>query len=38
MLLPLSQNFTEPVPITVLFLAYGVTFYFLALASNLPVD
>ena len=34
MLLPASNNFTKPIPTTVLLLAYGASFYFLALVSQ----
>ncbi len=34
MLLPASQNFTKPVPTSILLVSYGVSFYFLALVSQ----
>jgi small multidrug resistance pump len=38
MLLPASQNFTKPVPTSILLVFYGASFYFLALVSQkLPV-
>ena len=39
MLLPASNNFTKPIPTIVLLLAYGGSFYFLALVSQkLPLN
>ena len=39
MLLPASQNFTKIIPTSVLLIAYGVSFYFLAIASQkLPLS
>ena len=39
MLLPASNNFTKPIPTIVLLLAYGGSFYFLALVSQkLPLS
>ena len=39
MLLPASNNFTKPIPTIVLLMAYGVSFYFLALVSQkLPLS
>jgi len=39
LLLPASQNFTKPLPTSVLLLSYGVSFYFLALVSQkLPLS
>jgi len=34
MLLPASQNFTKPLPTSILLVSYGVSFYFLALVSQ----
>jgi len=34
MLLPASQNFTKPVPTSILLTSYGASFYFLALVSQ----
>ena len=34
MLLPASQNFTKPVPTSILLVSYGASFYFLALVSQ----
>ena len=34
MMLPLTQNFTKALPITMLFIAYGLSFYFLAVVSQ----
>ena len=34
MLLPASQNFSKPLPTTILLFSYGASFYFLALASQ----
>ena len=34
MLLPVSQNFTKPVPTSILLVSYGASFYFLALVSQ----
>ena len=34
MLLPASQNFTKPVPTSILLFSYGASFYFLALVSQ----
>lgn len=34
MLLPLSQNFSKPLPTSILLISYGASFYFLALASQ----
>ena len=33
-LLPASQNFTKPLPTSILLVSYGVSFYFLALVSQ----
>ena len=39
MMLPLTQNFTKAIPITILFIAYGLSFYFLAIVSQkLPLS
>ena len=39
MLLPASQNFTKIIPTSVLLIAYGVSFYFLAIVSQkLPLS
>ena len=39
MLLPASNNFTKPVPTLILLVAYGFSFYFLALVSQkLPLS
>tara|TARA_B100000965_G_scaffold347566_1_gene319733 strand:+ start:805 stop:1131 length:327 start_codon:yes stop_codon:yes gene_type:complete len=39
LLLPASQNFTKPLPTSVLLFSYGVSFYFLALVSQkLPLS
>ena len=39
MMLPLTQNFTKALPITMLFIAYGLSFYFLAVVSQkLPLS
>ena len=39
MLLPASQNFTKIIPTSVLVIAYGVSFYFLAIVSQkLPLS
>lgn len=39
MLLPASQNFTKPLPTSILFASYGLSFYFLALVSQkLPLS
>ena len=39
MLLPVSQNFTKIIPTSVLLIAYGVSFYFLAIVSQkLPLS
>ena len=34
MLLPASQNFTKPLPTSILLVSYGASFYFLALVSQ----
>ena len=34
MLLPASQNFTKPLPTSILLVSYGDSFYFLALVSQ----
>ena len=34
MLLPASQNFTKPIPTSILLVSYGASFYFLALVSH----
>ena len=34
MLLPASQNFTKPLPTSILLVSYGPSFYFLALVSQ----
>ena len=34
MLLPASQNFSKPLPTSILLAAYGASFYFLALVSQ----
>ena len=39
MLLPASQNFTKLIPTSILLLAYGISFYFLAIVSQkLPLS
>lgn len=39
MMLPLTQNFTKALPISMLFIAYGLSFYFLAVVSQkLPLS
>ena len=39
LLLPASQNFTKPLPTSVLLFSYGVSFYFLSLVSQkLPLS
>ena len=39
MMLPLTQNFTKALPITMLFIAYGLSFYFLAVVcQKLPLS
>jgi small multidrug resistance pump len=39
MLLPASQNFSKPLPTSILLVSYGAAFYFLALASQkLPLS
>ena len=39
MMLPLTQNFTKALPITMLFIAYGLSFYFLSVVSQkLPLS
>ena len=39
MMLPLTQNFTRALPIIILFIAYGLSFYFLAVVSQkLPLS
>ena len=39
MLLPVSQNFSRPVPTAALLLSYGISFYFLAMVSQkLPLS
>ena len=38
-LLPVSQNFTKPLPTAVLLFSYGISFYFLAIVSQkLPLS
>ena len=38
-LLPVSQNFTKPLPTTILLFSYGISFYFLAIVSQkLPLS
>ena len=38
-LLPVSQNFTKPLPTAILLLSYGISFYFLAIVSQkLPLS
>ena len=37
--LPVSQNFTKPLPTTILLFSYGISFYFLAIVSQkLPLS
>tara|TARA_Y100001980_G_C14526152_1_gene301663 strand:+ start:535 stop:855 length:321 start_codon:yes stop_codon:yes gene_type:complete len=39
LLLPASNNFTKPLPTTVLLLSFGISFYFLAMVSQkLPLS
>tara|TARA_Y100001935_G_C17089116_1_gene400269 strand:+ start:207 stop:533 length:327 start_codon:yes stop_codon:yes gene_type:complete len=39
MLLPASQNFSKPLPTTVLLFSYGISFYFLAIVTQkLPLS
>ena len=39
MLLPVSQNFTKAIPTSILLMAYGISFYFLAVVSQkLPLS
>lgn len=39
MLLPSSQNFTKPLPTTILLFSYSISFYFLALVTQkLPLS
>lgn len=39
MLLPISQNFTKPIPTFTLLLFYGISFYFLSVVSQkLPLS
>ena len=39
MLLPVSQNFTEVIPTSILLMSYGISFYFLAVVSQkLPLS
>ena len=39
MLLPVSQNFSKPLPTTVLLFSYGISFYFLAIVTQkLPLS
>lgn len=39
LLLPASQNFTKPLPTLILLLAYGISFYLLAIVSQkLPLS
>tara|TARA_B100001027_G_scaffold155812_1_gene109645 strand:+ start:622 stop:948 length:327 start_codon:yes stop_codon:yes gene_type:complete len=39
MLLPISQNFTKPLPSSILLFSYGISFYFLAVVTQkLPLS
>ena len=39
MLLPASQNFTKPIPTSILLFSYGISFYFLAIVTQkLPLS
>ena len=39
MLLPASQNFTKPMPTSILLFSYGISFYFLAaVTQKLPLS
>ena len=39
MLLPASQNFTKPIPTSILLFSYGISFYFLAaVTQKLPLS